>query len=473
MNDEGRSRPDRSQAPADHKGDTTPRSTGSGIIDGPPPPESHGNRVKIRSALVWVPLSGILLMSLGCDSHPKAIRGIWADLPREIRQHIHVNVDLAPRFPEEVPSSLRPVHRWPRIRRFEGNDYHVEFSAHLYDEVLRRLPSPDRIPLGSQGFGAEYVREVDGKPITRGPRTYWSSESLLVERSYTTSSLRQTWTYDGRGRIIAYSRSATPPDRSRLSCSSRPLPTLEEHFNEDGYLVGFTIAVDRDRLRHYWMGTRVSPERFRWAALSANPWQLARGVKPESRTSPRGDWSRVRPEHRPRIHTHVDSLPSPSEVLPRSINDLARARWIHCRKAFLRVTRKHGGRFWTGYEFRGAQGTPVGPWYSWRSDSTLSRSGHGTEQYSFDRLRRIHEYTSRRDRSAETLFFDGEGRLLAAHIEDHGQTCWYWLGEEMPMYEVVTMVQNFGGYNVQVRSEASGTSSSPAPSPPPPPRPGT
>jgi hypothetical protein len=72
----------------------------------------------------------------------------------------------------------------------------------------------------------------------------WYPDSALYERSFSTSSSVQIWSYDLRGRLRVYQQSIR-------GSGCRPGNSTVESFESDGSLIGFEILRPQ---KYYWKG---------------------------------------------------------------------------------------------------------------------------------------------------------------------------------------------------------------------------
>jgi hypothetical protein len=213
----------------------------------------------------------IILAILLAISLPQFVRAggnvdEWKDLPVTLREKLHYGAVDVPAFPDE-DSTLLNVHRWPKLRVFDGIPCRLEFNAMKQDMVRLNLKELDSIEPGWR-YGAGYVCPGrHGQPDTnRGPAYYWYSDSTLYERAYHTENGVQDWVYYPGGDLRLAQFHITPG----LNRGSQ-LPGSNEFFDPNGSLVG---AYDRSGV--FWRGRPVEIREF-----FAKVREMRKGYRPQ------------------------------------------------------------------------------------------------------------------------------------------------------------------------------------------------
>jgi len=136
----------------------------------------------------------------------------------------------------------------------EGRVYRLMFQESHNDVIRQGLSNLEDLTPGTN-YGAYYVLNSEDSPFSgRGPSYYWSPDSSLGSRSFSTSSGVQGWQYDLKGRIYSYYR------------WNKSGPELEEWYSEAGDLVGLAF---RGHGKAYWKG---APRTLRQFSDSARVW---------------------------------------------------------------------------------------------------------------------------------------------------------------------------------------------------------
>jgi hypothetical protein len=222
-----------------------------------------------------------LLLSAGClaagspslipshQSLPATVPRAWDatidSLPDAARRLLHPTTAQLPPFPGENPAALDPGSWAPsasdsdRVCALELRTYVRGTPVNLRD-IRQRKPG--------QSVSARYLcgsRKWRG-PRYSGPFYVWDGNNQLTERSYrTTDGSRyrdDLYQYRGNGLLWAYRR------RERNEDQTGPGLTLDEYFDPDGRLAGFSLEKTApDSLVVRWRrGARVEEEAFRkWA----------------------------------------------------------------------------------------------------------------------------------------------------------------------------------------------------------------
>jgi hypothetical protein len=205
----------------------------------------------------------MLGLSLSCST-PQAKDSIWAGLPADIRERVHLNVSEIPPFPENH-DSLRDIRKWPNRRSFDGEHYELMIEEWEYD-AGRLVGSPDEVRPGSR-YAAKYVRRIKGSIVSRGPSYFWGPGGEVYEQGYRSKERTDARVYDPAGRLMQYNHSRPDPRRSWLSCSKRPRIGAEEHFDASGKLVGFFTGG-----KNYWAGHLRGSLEYSDSLQKWNPW---------------------------------------------------------------------------------------------------------------------------------------------------------------------------------------------------------
>lgn len=189
----------------------------------------------------------------------------FASVPDAVRALLHPTAGLLPPFPHESPEALDPS-RWAPTASDSGRVCVLELRTYVRGTPVN-LPDIRRRKPG-QSLSARYLC---GSRAWRGPRYagpfyVWDGNNALVERSYRetdgTRYREDLYQYRGNGLVWAYRH------RERNEDQSGPVFMLDEYYDPDGTLAGFSIERSApDSLSLRWRrGGAVEEEAFRkWA----------------------------------------------------------------------------------------------------------------------------------------------------------------------------------------------------------------
>jgi hypothetical protein len=183
-------------------------------------------------------------------------------VPGAVRALLHPTTALLPAFPNESPEALDPG-RWAPSVRDSDRVCVLELRTYVRGTPVTLSDIRQRKP--GQSLSARYLC---GSRTWRGPRYagpfyVWDGHNALVERSYrVTDGARyreDLYQYRGNGLVWAYRH------RERNEDQSGPFFMLDEYYDPDGKLAGFSIErTTPDSLALRWRrGAVVEDEAFR------------------------------------------------------------------------------------------------------------------------------------------------------------------------------------------------------------------
>lgn len=196
---------------------------------------------------------------------PRAWGATLDSLPDAARALLHPSTAHLPPFPGENPGALVPGS-WAPSARDSDRVCALELRTYVRGTPVNLRDIRQRKP--GQSVSARYLcgsRKWRG-PRYAGPFYVWDGNNRLIERSYRTTDgsryREDLYQYRGNGLLWAYRR------RERNEDQSGPGLTLDEYYDPDGRLAGFSLEETApDSLAVRWRrGARVDEETFRkWA----------------------------------------------------------------------------------------------------------------------------------------------------------------------------------------------------------------
>lgn len=188
-----------------------------------------------------------------------------AVVPDSVRALLHVTTSHLPHFPGEDPNALDPAS-WPPSMQDSTHRCVLQLRTYLRGTPYELRDVRQRKP--NQSLSARYLCTARGwsEPHYMGPFYVWDRNNAMVERSYRTTDGRryqeELYQYRSNGLLWAYRH------RERNEDQSGPLYVLDEYYDPDGKLAGFSVerSPPDSLMTLWWRGETVDAATFqKWA----------------------------------------------------------------------------------------------------------------------------------------------------------------------------------------------------------------